>query len=165
MSGNEFVEQEVLPAPNEAARRALAAVRLTSPEVGEDVTPDSLGHHAPDAVPDLITDVMHLLRLAGEDVYDAIGQARRDYRDEVSGTVVVLIENSYECGHASSTRVVLFAPEPGDDLDTWWTETVFVLTGDPHDCGSDRETASCRVQIVDAPVRPELLGRTYGWDG
>lgn len=162
MSDTAPTEQDLV---NAAAHRALAAVRLGRPEVGDDVTPDDLGDHAPEAVPDLITDLLHLLRLAGADVNGAIEQATRCFHDEAHGTVVVLIDNGYACGHMSSTRVVLLAPEPGDDLETWWAEAVFGLTGDPHECDSIRENASCEVRIVDAPGRPDLLDQAHGWNG
>lgn len=139
MSDNAPVEQE-LPAPNQA-QFAPGSVPAATPRIDNDVTPDCLGDHA-------------------------IGVAQRYYLGGINGTVVVLIENAYECGHTSSKRLVLLAPEPGEDLETWWTDTVFGLTGDPHDgCYRDRENASCEVRIVDAADHPELLNQTYSWEG
>jgi hypothetical protein len=82
----------------------------------------------------------------------------------MSGTVKVLIENAYECGRESSSRVVVPAPGLSQDLESWWQDEVFDHTGDGHSCGSS-EIGSSDARIVEASDRPELVGQTYGWEG
>lgn len=154
-----------LPAVNRAAQLALNALRLAYPNVSVTVTPDCIGDHATEEVPDLISDLLVLVHLSGGDVEEAMDRARSYYREQVSGTVVVRIDNSYECGHTSSERVLLTAPGPGTNIADEWADTVFGLGGDPHGCGAKCENATCTVEIVDAPDRPELVGWSYGWEG
>lgn len=74
----------------------------------------------------------------------------------------VRVENFYVCGRNSTSTDLVRAPFSGEELEEWWQDVVFDLTGDGHPCGS-REDALYEVTIIDSPGSPELLGEKYGW--
>lgn len=80
--------------------------------------------------------------------------------------VTVAVENTYSCGRES--EAVLQLPPPRSlgegDLTAWWEEVVNPVTGDGHPCGA-REHALYEVTVLEAPGLPELVGRTYEWEG
>ena len=165
MNGTSASVRDDRPAVNRASQVALNALRLAYPNVSVTVTPDRIGDHATEEVPDLISDLLVLVRLSGEDPEEAMQRAQSYYREQLSGMVVVRIDNSYDCGHTFSERVMLTAPAPDADLVERWADTVFRLGGDPHECAAERENATCVVEIVDASDRPELVGQSYVWAG
>jgi hypothetical protein len=76
-------------------------------------------------------------------------------------TVTVRIENVYSCGRVSSSEEQVSAPT--GDLDRWWENVIYPLTGDGHPCGSG-EDAVYEATIVKSPDdRPELVGQSHEW--
>lgn len=77
-------------------------------------------------------------------------------------TVLVKIENTYADGHESTVRVRVAPPaDPNDevDVDDWWNNVVFPLTGDGH---STTMNSSHEATVLEGPEG--LVGEEYGWD-
>lgn len=79
-------------------------------------------------------------------------------------TVLVEIENSYTDGHESTSQHRLAAPTdaPGsEELDEWWEDKVFPLTGDGHGANNPRLDALHTATIIEGPA--SLLEESYDW--
>lgn len=84
--------------------------------------------------------------------------------EETPGTILVRIENSYSDGHESTVTKRITAPENPDnedELDEWWNDEVFTLTGDGHGEKNPGLDSSYSAEILDGPA--ELVGKTYEW--
>lgn len=76
-------------------------------------------------------------------------------------TVLVEIENSYADGHESTVQVRVAPPADPDDeeeVDDWWNNTVFPLTGDGH---SETMNSSYEAKVLEGPEA--LVDANYGW--
>lgn len=60
---------------------------------------------------------------------------------------------------------MVFDPSGGmldnDELDEWWEEVVFPLTGDGF---GESEDALYEASVIDSDI-PELIGESYDWSG
>lgn len=75
----------------------------------------------------------------------------------VRTTVIVRIENAYEDGYRSESDVEL--PAPDADLEQWWDEVVWPLTGDP---GHGLNLNACYTATIIA-AEPDLIGLSMEW--
>ena len=102
-----------------------------------------------DAAPQARADAEHALALLAASSSDV----------PADGSVRVLVVDSY--GDRQAERKV-DVPEPADpdDLDDWWGDVVFPHTGDGG--GGDAYTEAT---VTEAPGLPQLVGRTYSWQG
>jgi hypothetical protein len=79
-------------------------------------------------------------------------------------TVIVQIDNAYECSRRSIS-VKEVDPPPGlapDVVEQWFEEVVYDLTGDGHDCGQS-ENAIYEATVIAAPEMPQLVGAKWEW--
>lgn len=80
---------------------------------------------------------------------------------EQEGSLTQLrIENTYADGDEVVNHVALPTPN-GSDLDEWFEDEVFEHTGTGRDDGTE---AIYEATIVESS-RPELIGKSYGWQG
>jgi len=78
-------------------------------------------------------------------------------------TVTVKIENTYEDGHESVVEVEVENPEPeDDDLDTWWEDVVFPLTGDGHGAKHPKLGCFYEATVIRADDQ-RMVGHTRDW--
>jgi hypothetical protein len=74
--------------------------------------------------------------------------------------VDVFIENAYSDGHQSVCEEPVPAPDEDDNLDDWWQEQVFPLTGDGHGDGADLGS----VHVATITAGPAwLVGKQHEW--
>lgn len=71
----------------------------------------------------------------------------------------LVIDNTYDDGYSTTTRITIDAPPPGDDLDEWASDVIFPHTGVGHDGAAIYEA---RIVACDSP---QLVGKTFTWDG
>jgi len=76
-------------------------------------------------------------------------------------TVTVKIENTYSDGHSSTSEHELDNPEDTNDLEDWWEDYVWELTGDGH--GADRDVSSLYEATIIRADDEELVGQTREW--
>jgi hypothetical protein len=76
-------------------------------------------------------------------------------------TTTVEIENGYVNGDVvvNTVEVETFDPDVHDDLDQWWEDEVFPLTGDGRHGSMD---AYYEATVTDSD-RDELVGETHDW--
>ena len=74
------------------------------------------------------------------------------------GSVTVLIESSYACGHTCAR--VLALPAPAGPLSDWWDESVWPETGD----GRHPSTAASYAATVVASTDPAFVGHRRVWE-
>lgn len=85
-----------------------------------------------------------------------------DIEAAASLKMTIKVENVYSDGHESE-QVETVEVEPFEDLEELW-EQLEEFTGDGHGIGND--LGYCfEVTIVDAPGRPELVGKCNEWVG
>ncbi|MEW2484523.1 hypothetical protein AB0876_33530 [Mycobacterium sp. NPDC049093] len=76
--------------------------------------------------------------------------------------LTIRVESAYSDGHTSK-RVETVEVEPFEDLEQLW-EQLEEFTGDGHGIGND--LGYCHeITIVDAPARPDLVGKLNEWVG
>lgn len=76
--------------------------------------------------------------------------------------LTIRVESAYSDGHISR-RTETVEVEPFEDLEQLW-ERLEEFTGDGHGIGND--LGYCyEITIVDAPDRPELVGKSNEWVG
>lgn len=79
----------------------------------------------------------------------------------------ILVENWYADGHESKVEETgIDVPEwdanLGDyDIDTWWWETVFPLTGDGHGIGKPGLSSQYTATVIAGPEW--LVGKKHEW--
>lgn len=79
--------------------------------------------------------------------------------ENMERAVVVRIENAYSDGHQSDREVPVDAPS--GELEAWFEEKVFPLTGDGHGIGND--LGSCYVATIVRADDASLVGATHEW--
>lgn len=75
--------------------------------------------------------------------------------------VTVRIDNAYSDGYESSSLHELEVPA-GAELEEWWEEVVWPLTGDGH--GAGVKLGTCYTATIVAGD-PELVGESQEWAG
>lgn len=81
-------------------------------------------------------------------------------------TVEVKIENTYEDGYESVLTFDVVDPESTEEespeLEQWWEDEVFPLTGDGHGAKHPKLGAWYEATVT-AADQPELVGRSREW--
>jgi hypothetical protein len=77
--------------------------------------------------------------------------------------VQVFVENAYSDGHGSTHEAWVAAPQDPDDLEDWWQDEVFEVTGDGHGAENPKLGSYYKATIIAAGVE-SLVGLTCEWD-
>lgn len=77
-------------------------------------------------------------------------------------TITVRIENTYEDGHESTSEHELDAPEDPENLEDWWEDFVWELTGDGYGADNPKLGAWYEATIIRADD-VSLVGQTQEW--
>jgi hypothetical protein len=77
-------------------------------------------------------------------------------------TVTIRMENTYEDGHESTSEHVLDNPEDPENLEDWWEDYVWELTGDGHGADNPKLGSLHEATIIKADDE-SLVGQSMEW--